>query len=221
MYTTGMQQPLADSHTAATFRALVEAIIPRTPSLAVYGAEQTAGAAELNIHEYLIWEMDHTLSLLFGLSLTVIPLASSTAKMLDAAALQFVAAGGAELAYPYSADGGTPFAALSHIDRIRVLSVLERLELDLGALPEPYRNNGGYVKFTIDFLNRSTMFGYYSEWSGYGSTRLAPPDWRRLEHFPLSWVQVGYPGVSRGYRDLRGFLLRIDRKEGGTSDVQF
>ncbi|MEB3101381.1 hypothetical protein [Ferviditalea candida] len=220
MYDTGTQQPLTDSHTAATFRALVEAIVPRTPELSVYGAEQTAGAAEFNVHEYLIWEMDHTLSLLFGLNPTVIPLAPATARMLDNAALQFAAAGGTKPPYLYSASGETPFAALSPGDRIRVLSMLERLEVDLGALPDPYRNNGGYVKFIIDYLNRSTMFGFYSEWSGYGSTRLAPPDWRRLEHFPLGWLQVGYPGVSRGYRDLRGFVLRIDRKEGGTPDVQ-
>lgn len=56
-------------------------------------------------------------------------------------------------------------------------------------------------------LNRITMMGYYSEWSGYGSTRLEKPDQRRLEFFPISWKQVGYPGPSLGYRAFRKPLL--------------
>ncbi|MEL7655898.1 MAG: hypothetical protein AAGU75_08320 [Bacillota bacterium] len=52
-------------------------------------------------------------------------------------------------------------------------------------------------------FNRFTMMGYYSEWYGYGSTRLETPDQRRLEFFPLSWEQVEYPGPSLGYRVLR------------------
>lgn len=55
-----------DTHTVATFRALVEAIVPNTPALAVYGAEQAAGAVELHVHECMVWELDHSLALFLG-----------------------------------------------------------------------------------------------------------------------------------------------------------
>lgn len=52
----------------------------------------------------------------------------------------------------------------------------------------------------IPSLNRLAMMGYYSEWPGYGSTRLNPPGQRILEYYPASWEQIGYPGPSLGYR---------------------
>ena len=51
----------------------------------------------------------------------------------------------------------------------------------------------------------TTMMGYYSEWSGYGSTRLDEPNQRKLEYYPISWKQVGYPGPSLGYHALRSY----------------
>lgn len=208
---------MADPHLVATFRALVEAIVPNKPMLAIFGAEQATGAAELHVHEYIIWELDHTLSLMFGLNLTVFPLSASTAKLLNAGAIQFIASGQAQDAWKQPVLGG-PFAALLPSDRIRVLAMLEQLKGDLGTLPPPYQNDGGLLKFIVDYLNRGTMFGNYSEWSGYGTTRLAAPTERRLEYFPISWKQVGYPGTSLGYRALRGFLLTIVR-EGGESTI--
>lgn len=202
-----------------TYKALVEAIVPDTPMLALFGPEQVAGAVELFIYEYIIWELDHYISLYSGYYLSPIPLSSSTAMLLDAGAVQLVAMGLAPEPPKYSADGGT-FAHLSPVDRIRTMSLLENGNVDPGYLPEPYRYNLGFVAFMVDFLNRQTMFGYYSEWSGYGSTRLASPSERRLEFFPLSWIQAGYPGVSLGYRDFRGFMLRIDRQGGSPSIVQ-
>lgn len=62
----------------------------------------------------------------------------------------------------------------------------------------------GNLKLSGSFVSE-TMMGYYSEWSGYGSTRLAEPDQRKLEFVPISWVQVGYPGPSLGYRVLREY----------------
>ncbi|MCL6605406.1 MAG: gluconate 2-dehydrogenase subunit 3 family protein [Paenibacillus sp.] len=208
-----------DVHTLETFRALVEAIIPNTPALSVYGAEQSAGAVDLCIHEYMIWELDHNLSLVLGFYLTVVPLSASTATMLNASAVQFVASGQAQCAPNSSIWESSPFSSLSPVDRIRVLAMLEQLNVDLGAFPPPYRDDGGFVRFMVDFLNRQTMFGYYSEWSAYGTTRLATPTERRLESFPLSWRQVGYPGVVPGYRALRGYLLTIVRK-GGESTIE-
>ncbi|WP_163971098.1 hypothetical protein [Oceanobacillus halotolerans] len=106
------------------------------------------------------------------------------------------------------------FSHLSRKDRIQTLAALENLEIDLFLLPSPFQNNAGLVKYVTDALNRFSMFGYYSEWLAYGSTRLYPPNHRQLEFFPFSWQQVGYPGVSLGYRDFRGFLLLMGRNEG-------
>ncbi|MNY27262.1 hypothetical protein D3C86_1611590 [compost metagenome] len=97
--------------------------------------------------------------------------------------------------------------------------MLEQLDVDLGCLPPPYKDDGGLIRFIVDFLNRGTMFGFYSEWAAYGSTRLNTPTQRRLEYFPLSWSQVGYPGVSKGYRAVRGYLLTIERKGKEGSDA--
>ncbi|WP_199614769.1 hypothetical protein [Paenibacillus alkalitolerans] len=205
---------IADPQTYETFRALVDAIVPRTPELAVFGQVQTAGAVDLHVHEYMIWEMDHTLALMFGISLTVFPLAAPTAQMLNSGAVQFVARGAAQAAPNNQVWAISPFAALSPADRIRVLAMLEQLQVDLGLLPPPYKDDGGFVTFIIDYLNRGTMFGNYSEWPGYGTTRLNTPTMRRLEYFPIGWRQTGYPGVSSGYRAFRGYVLFIVR-EGG------
>jgi hypothetical protein len=207
---------LADPMTTATFRALVEAIVPQSPAYAVYGPEYAAGAVELHVHEYMIWELDHWISIFAGLSLTNIPLAAPTAAMLNAGASQLIASGLAQPALQVVAGGA--FASLAPKDRIRTLAMLENLQVDLGGLPPPYRDDGGFLVFMVDFLNRQTMFGNYSEWSAYGTTRLATPVLRRLEYFPVSWKQVGYPGVSLGYRALHGFLLTIVR-EGGESVI--
>ncbi len=207
-----------DTQTFTTFLALVEAIVPNTSKPCDYGEELSAGAVDLCIHEYMIWELDHSLSLTFGFYLTVVPLSTSTAMMLNAGAVEFVASGQAQHALNYSVWECSPFSSLSQADRIRVLAMLEQLKVDLGTLPPPYRDDGGLVRYMIDFLNRQTMFGNYSEWSAYGTTRLRTPTERRLEYFPLSWRQVGYPGVVPGYRALLGYLLTIERK-GGESTI--
>lgn len=204
--------------TIATFRALAEAIVPNTPELAVFGEEQVAGAADLGVQDYLIWELDHTLALFFGMSLTNFPLSAPTAGMLNSGAVQLVASGRAQQAPNYSLWETSPYSALAPPDRIRVLGMLEVLLVDLGSLPPPYRDDGGFVKFIVDYLNRATMFGHYSEWPAYGTTRLAAPTERRLESFPVGWRQTGYPGVSLGYRALLGFQLTIVR-EGGESTI--
>lgn len=200
-----------------TYRALVEAIVPTTPMLAVYGSEQVIGAVDLFINEYMIWELDHFLSLHNGFYLSRIPLSSSTAMLLDAGAVQLLAMGLAQGPLKHGAAGGA-FSRLSPENRIKTMSLLEQGSIDPGYLPEPYRYDLGLVAFMVDFLNHQTMFGYYSEWAGYGTTRLATPSERHLQFFPPSWRQVGYPGVSLGYRDFRGFLLQIDR-QGGRPDV--
>ena len=59
--------------------------------------------------------------------------------------------------------------------------------------------------FDIISVIPTTMMGYYSEWYGYGSTRLNEPNQRVLEFYPFSWKQVGYPGPSLGYHALRAY----------------
>lgn len=134
--------------------------------------------------------------------------------MLDTAATQLVNAQHMQ-AYSQSLyPEGRMFSHLSREDRIRTLAALEDLHVDLYSLPSPFQNNAGMVKFVTDALNRFSMFCYYSEWPAYGSTRLNSPNNRRLEYFPPGWQQVGYPGVSLGYRANCGFLLTMREAEG-------
>jgi hypothetical protein len=135
-----------------------------------------------------------------------IPLSYATAELLDTGARQLIAKDKAmDRQKLFSNDGS--FASLSHDDRFRVLALLEQLDIDLRSLPAPYRYNTGLIQFMIDSLNRFVILGYYTEWSGYGSTKFDIPDKRILKQFPPSWEQVGYPGPALGYRDFRGYLL--------------
>ncbi len=208
-------------HTIATFQALVDAIIPRTPKLAQkLGRIQEVGALEAHVDQYMIWELDHMVTIQGDFSLRRVMLSGPTAELLDAGAVQLIAAGGAkqtddELKFP----GGGAFARLSRSDRFRAMYLLESLHIDLGYLPLPYQYNAGLVQFMVDTLNRLVMFGFYSEWPGYGTTRLASPAIRRLEEFPVGWLQTGYPGPALGYRQLRGFLLKFPHRKGEAHDV--
>lgn len=218
MHPSAIYAATVDSHTFATFRALVEAIIPDSPVSATYSPELTAGAADLCINEYMIWELDHSLSLVLGFGLTDIPLSCSTAGLLNVGAVHLAAS--RQLQHPPNHllwESG-PFSAISRNDRISVLAMLEQGNIDPGVLPPPYRNDLGFTRYMIDFLNRQTMFGNYSEWSAYGTTRLRTPTERRLEYFPVPWKQAEYPGVVPGYRALRGYMLTIERK-GGESTI--
>jgi len=178
-----------------TFQALVDAIIPRTPGLAEeYGRIQFFGALDLHTDEYIILSLNYC----------YIPVAEPTAEMLDLAAEQLVIMDGNGSLVNFSRFiGGSSFAAIDPSDRFRALTLLEKLNIYLVDLPIPFRDNPELIFYTTSNLNRSAMMGYYSEWSGYGSTRLATPDQRKLEFYPISWKQIGYPGPSLGYRALR------------------
>ncbi|MHA7963352.1 hypothetical protein ACX93W_04330 [Paenibacillus sp. CAU 1782] len=206
-----------DLSTLTTFRALVSALIPNTPELSVFGAEQTLGATDFCIQDYLIWELDHSLLLVASEGLANIPLSASTAILLNAGAIELLNAGQAQCWPNLTIWHLSPFASIAAIDRIRVLQFLGDAQLEMGPLPPPYGNKIWIVAM-ISFLNRHSMFGNYSEWPAYGSTRLMTPVDRRLQYFPVSWSQVGYPGVQPGYRVFMGSPLTIVR-EGGTSTV--
>ncbi|WP_010531449.1 hypothetical protein [Lentibacillus jeotgali] len=164
---------------------------------------------DLGVHDYIIYSLDHSISIQQQLHHHIVPLAYPTASMLNIAAMQLVYSQHAQASPQSMVSSGGMFSHLSRTDRILTLSALENLEIDLYVLPSPFHNNAGMVKYVTDAVNRFSLFGYYSEWPAYGSTRLCPPGDRQLEFFPLTWQQVGYPGVSLGYRDFRGFLITM------------
>lgn len=184
-------------YTWETFKAFVDVIIPRTPKLAEeYGAVQYFGALDLHTDEYLLITLNNYF----------IPLAEPMALLIDEMTTRFILTEGNErlaniLRYP---ERGR-FVALNTADRIYPMALLDFIQHDreLYNLVKSEDNSRRYVVSIINTLNRDTMMGYYSEWSGYGSTRLDAPNRRILEYYPLSWEQIGYPGPSLGYRGLR------------------
>lgn len=201
-----MKNPKTEEHVRATFQALVDALLP---SISRNGHPSFFSPIDMKVHEYVINGLNKNISIQKQLQHRTFPLAIPTAFMLDIAATQLVYAQKAKPLTESSFPNGGMFSQLSKRDRVRTLSALENLQIDLYPLPSPFQNNGGMVKFVTDALNRFTLFGYYSEWPAYGTTRLNSPEYRELEFFPPGWYQAGYPGVSLGYRDFRGFLLTM------------
>lgn len=192
--------PPSQPYEEASFRALTDALLPASH----YG---------MSVHEYIVYALNHYVTIQQQLFQLTVPLAYPTAQMLDSAAAQLAYTNQVQASSHQSFPGGGMFSRLSREDRVKTLSALERLEVDLYLLPAPFQNNAGLVKFVTDALNRFSHFGFYSEWPAYGSTRLNPPEYRHLEYFPAGWQQAGYPGVSLGYREFRGFLLKMRREE--------
>ncbi|SHJ45631.1 hypothetical protein SAMN02745136_00068 [Anaerocolumna jejuensis DSM 15929] len=178
------------TYMVGTFRALVDTIIPRTPRLAQeYGLIQYYGALDADIDQFLILSLQNL----------QYPLAVYTMELLDLAA---------KLTYSEGYEG------ISQSDEITFSNIppekrLQALELLLVApifpanYPRVFMDNPDWVLNIYGALNKSTMFGYYSEWYGYGNTRLLPPEQRQLEFYPFSWEQINYPGPSLGYHALR------------------
>lgn len=191
-----------------TFRALTETLLPPTM---VPGKKSNS---DMGVHEYAIYALDHYLSVQQLLHHINIPLALPTANMLDHAATQLIYSRLTQPSTHSPFQNGGVFSRLSRMDRVKTIAALENLEIDLFLLPSPFQNNAGLIKFITDALNRFSIFGYYSEWPAYGTTRLNLPDERRLEFFPLGWQQAGYPGVSLGHRDFRGFLIKMKEVDG-------
>jgi len=203
--------------TQAAFKALVDAIVPRTPEFAEkQGSIQSFGALDLHTDEYIIWSLEHHLSLIIVIKDVHIHLANATAEMLNIAARQLIYSGGNKKPVNTDIDANEDtFAALEPSDRFRAIFLLEQLQVDLATLPIPFRNNKGFVLALTSVLTLLTTTGYYTEWSGYGSTRLETPEKRIIEHFPISWRQVGYPGPSKGYHAFRGYLFdKFTEQEG-------
>ncbi|MGM0877743.1 MAG: hypothetical protein ACQEWV_24145 [Bacillota bacterium] len=192
-----LNETVSIPHTKATFMAFADAIIP-----------STLGALDLRLDDYIVWTLDHYVSIQGEWGVKNPQLSSQTARILDIAAFQLIVSGNMKVPPDFSTfpDGG-PFAALSHEDRFEAISLLENLQVDLEVLPSAYRNNAGLVKNVVTSLHQMVMFGYYSEWFSLGSTRLAYPEDHRLERHRFVWEKLNYPGPSFGYRAVRGFLV--------------
>jgi hypothetical protein len=164
-------------HIIETFTAFVEVIIPWSPQLAAeYGEIQYYGAIDLLTYEYLIQTLYR-----YGGSILVV----STAKDLDAAAKELVLSQNS--INKVKSPEGVTFAQLAPEDRL--LAIKNMSDNDTTAAENQ--------SATINSLIRATMMGYYSEWYGYGLTRMDEPNQRVFEFKPVSWEQVGYTGPRR------------------------
>ncbi|AFH59330.1 hypothetical protein ACVNS2_01110 [Paenibacillus caseinilyticus] len=207
-----------DPYVRVTFQALLEAVLPvtyRTPPGTGSDLIPVPGGVELKLHEYLIRELDHSQFQPVNAPDGLPPLSRSTAQMLDLGAEQYIRRG---LALPLTEGfpGGGQFTRLAPIDRLLTLELIDRLEIPLGELSLPFKNNPGLVQTMVNSFTQLPYFGYYCEWYGYGTTRFAPPADRRLQFAPPGWQLAGYPGPSFGYREFRGFLLTYPACQGGS-----
>ncbi|WP_274366159.1 hypothetical protein [Paenibacillus thermotolerans] len=209
-----------DAHTRATFQALADAIIP--PMLEtnyVGGAEIIPGAPQFDTDRYLIKQLDHSQFVPVGAEGTVPPLSVATARLLDIGAERLVLQDGTQRQiYPSVFPGGGLFSTLSRIDRLFALHLLDRLDFPLSEAPPPFTDHPALIRIIVNSLYQLTLFGYYSEWFGYGTTRLNAPQDRRIQYFPPGWRFVEYPGPSFGYRGYRGFVLKYPRRKGEDSN---
>lgn len=121
-----------DSHTQATFQAFVDAVIPPTLRFAQAGVIQIPGALNLCIHDYVIWDLDHSQYIPPTGNPNITPLSKSTAILLDLGAEQFIRTSHA--VQPQDGcqfPGGRLFSTLSRSDRLRTVMLLDRLDISL------------------------------------------------------------------------------------------
>jgi hypothetical protein len=202
----------ASQATNDTFMAFVDAIIPRTPILAqIYGDIMFYGALDEEIDEYLV----------MNLSLLDAPLVRLTTEILNQAAKQYLENEGTEKIYQYYRINNKRrqrepmgFSDLPRRERFRALSLLE--QSDNNSSNESLYQDYPRLRTITSVMVIQTMFGYYSEWAGYGTTRFLNPDKRVLEAAPLSWQQVKYPGPSLSYlEEVSEYNAIKNRVHGG------
>lgn len=194
--------------TKGAFKALADAVVPQSPELLEKDHIQSFGALESLLDEYLIWSLDNYLSMKIFIDKFDINIANLTAGLMNTAAQQLIDTGRntEPINREIDSEAGT-FASLAPIDRFHAITILEELEVDTGSLPIPFNIYPSIIFSTSLSVALLSIIGYYTEWSGYGSTRLETPEKRRLENFPMGWKQAGYPGPSKGYRVFRGYLF--------------
>lgn len=201
-----------DPHTLATFRAVVDAGVPRTPGLADLGEEHVPGGLAVDLERLLVWGLNNFVRANAAGVEAETRLAEPVANSLDVAAAELLARGDNE--QPPDATwfpGGGPFAWLARRDRFRALGLLESDGVDAGALPEPIGREVSPASVVTGVMAVLTA-GYYSEWSGYGETKLEDPGEREFTGEVQSWRQTDFPGPADGYAALRGYEVRRFRE---------
>ena len=205
-----------DPHTGATYRAVVDVVVPRTPELCEeLGAEHGTGGLDVGIDELLPRFIDEFVApeaAVPGIDLEAanvpgmtteetVPLSEAVAGALEAAAQALLASGGNEDDPEPGRFGpaGGVFAALSRRDRRAAMSRLE----------------DGDGRFVVALVTAFPAILYYSEASGYDDA-LGPPSELDLDESNLpGWEQTGYPGPADGYAALRGYEVQQFREDRG------
>ncbi|WP_226003928.1 hypothetical protein [Natrinema salinisoli] len=133
------------------------------------------------------------------------PYAPAFPLVFDLVAAEFLAKGNNhDEPGDYDFPGGGTFTRLSREDRLRCLwTIVDGGAVDrLDDLIEPLIPDVGILKFVVMAVNGLHGFGYYTEWSGYGSTKTDTPNDRELEVDEgevQSRQQTNYPGPADGY----------------------
>lgn len=220
--------PSRTPFTRATYKAVVDAVVPRTPELAgELGEEHVPGGLDVGLDDYLITFVDtlFTLGSVAGTDANL-PLADPVAVLLDSAAAQLVASG--EYGAPPSLDrvlalldvddlldvnelAADPevalqqslFAGLSRDDRLRAIEKLDAVDVDSSFLPGPVAELD--VALIGQLVVGFTEVIYYSEWQGYEDITDPPGDRGFSGTDIQSWAQTGFPGVIDGAPALRGY----------------
>lgn len=208
-----------DPHTEATFAAVVDAVVPRTPDLAgedgePLGPEHEPGGLEAGVHEYFITYVNTLFE--GGLPgvgyVSNVRLSEAVAAVLDEGAAELLARGANE--HPpgrYAPEGydwtaGGPFARLHPEDRVRALALFDEEEkgFETSALPGPVAESDASIVGQLVVAFPEVI--YYSEWQGYDDIT-DPPSERSFDLDAVqSWTQTGFPGYRDGYAAHRGYV---------------
>lgn len=205
-----------DPHTGATYRAVVDVVVPNTPDLAdELGPEHETGGIEAGIDELLPRFIDEFVAPEAGVpGITLgeadvpgstteetVPLSEAVAGALEAAAQAYLAAGRNEDGPEPGRFGpaGGAFASLSRRDRKGVMTSLE----------------DGDGAFVVALVTTFPALLYYSEGPGYEDALAAPSELEFDGERTPGWEQTGYPGPADGYAALRGYEVQSFREDRG------
>ena len=221
--------PDTDPHTQLVYTAVVDAVIPRTPTLEDdLGGEHVPGGLEIGLDAYLVTYVNHLFSGLrpIGGRTGDLRLAEVVAMVLEVAAVELVARGKNEdppssrflgdltdrtttLGEAVDVAAAGLFPRLSPRDRLNALTLLDEKEIDTAPIAEDtpvplFESDGGLIPTLVVGF---TEVVYYSEWQGYEDSTVPPSD-RAFTNDPeavQSWRQTGFPGVADGYAAFRGY----------------
>lgn len=205
-----------DPVTRATFKAVVDAVIPETPELEdELGSEHVPGGLEVGLDGFLIGFVNR-LFMLGNETLDVtadLRLSEVAARACDLSAVELLArAGNESTPDPTRFEAGGPFASLARQDRLRALALLDEKELDTAALSSLADDLGvavpvveGTAGLIPQLVVAFTQVVYYSEWQGYEDIDAPPSDREFSDADIQSWDQVEFPGVIDGSASFRGY----------------